>query len=721
MKTIILTGTFFRLIFSSNNNNFFIYSFYPSKTKTDENEFDKLELKKYSSISVISNKKIPIKKEFLVEVVKKERSNYENSYDLISYSEIKVEDDAIIKSLFKTKFFKFLTLNDVKKFPILEEKDFFNNNIENNEKIKGTLTEQKFNLFLQTLEEKKYFIELYFLFQRNSITTKFLFFLFDEIQDENKLREIIETNPYELIYHVENVNFHDIDNMANCFENKVNYKLRLINLLYWIILNIVNQNGSTIISISSIYEELKIEEDITVEEFDESMQILEEKKLIIKPNNKYITPVIFLTKEKYIIQKLEEIKTKKTKKLNLKDLFFSDFIDEAQKEAIIYSLKENITIISGPPGTGKTTLVNEICKNLRQENKSFALLAPTGKAAYQLNKKTGEHASTIHSFLEMSNDGKVFRINKNNSSKEKIIIIDEFSMVNINLFHSLLEGVPLLKKLIIIGDKDQLPSIGAGYLLNDFINSNKIKTFLLNKNYRQEEFSKIINNAILINQGKEPVFDDKDFILEELNDDKIINFILKDKQILKIISNDLMEWQILCSSYIGNVGIDNLNEKIQEFFAKKNKQVGHDLDKSGNKKVYINDKFIQINNDNELGVYNGEIGIVKDIIYENSEIKEIVIEFEGKKEITYSKNLFLSSTNLAYAISIHKFQGSECNNIIMVVSSSHNFINSKKILYTGVTRAKKKVLILGSKNAIKSALKNDFDSKRLCNISKIWN
>ncbi|MBR2022384.1 MAG: AAA family ATPase, partial [Mycoplasmataceae bacterium] len=445
-----------------------------------------------------------------------------------------------------------------------------------------------------------------------------------------------------------------------------------------------------------------------------------EEKIIIHQDKESITSKKIIEKEKFIVDQILKIsKQKLNSKIDLDNLIILEALDDVQKNSIISALSNSISIITGGPGTGKTLLIDLIIKNLEKLNiKKIELLAPTGKAADQITKRTNRLAKTIHSFLKWNKTE--FEINQKNPSNVEVIIIDEFSMIDINLFYALLIACPKLKQIIIVGDKDQLPPIGPGFLLNDFILSKKIPLTVLEKIYRQNEGSLISKNSFLIKDSKLPIFDEKESILINLNSiDDIENIVISVFEKYLENNKDLNEFQILIPMYNFSTGIDNINLLIQNYINRNNEA----LFVSNSKKFYKFDKVIQLENEIDKNVFNGEIGKIIDIHLDKNtnQLSSILIEFSNSKIIEYSQSEFNKNIKLAYAISIHKFQGSECLETLLIFSKEHQSMFSKKLFYTAYTRARKKVILISTIDNIKKCLENDKDSIRTCNILKLFN
>ncbi|MGL6125187.1 MAG: ATP-dependent DNA helicase [Metamycoplasmataceae bacterium] len=578
-----------------------------------------------------------------------------------------------------------------------------NNYLSELEKI---ISEKKSTLLIKQIEEQKIYQKVQEEFYKNNLSMRLLYIIEKRYKDV-ELINFLESDTYSILEWDENVNFFDVDNVAKIFLKGFSNDIRLEKYISWSILNLSFSSGSTIFEIKNLYFSIAKTFGMSKDEFLDSVKRLVEKDFVILSDDKRsITDKKTYEKELYISTRLIELSDKKIE--SFKNEIESHGIDDIQKEALEYALNNSITIISGYPGTGKTTLVNMLARNLaKTELNTFNLLAPTGKAAYQIYLKTNFTARTIHSFLGMKKGSNFFHINEQNPSNAKTLIIDEFSMININLFYSLLIGCPNLDRIILIGDKNQLPSIGSGYLLNDFISSNRFKTFLLNKIYRQEHGSSIIDAALSINNNEMPTFNSKECIFIQ-EDEKIAKNKIMSK-IDEFISNkiNLNDYQILIPMYSGECGIDKLNILIQQKYSR-----GRESLDIKNNLFYVGDKVIQIENDNEANVFNGEIGY----IYKFNQNKEISVKFEDGKIIKYNQTNFLKNIKLAYAISIHKFQGSEAKNIILVMYYSHYALLSKKLLYTAITRAAENLIIFGEEKALEACIKNDNDSNRLGNI-----
>ena len=385
-----------------------------------------------------------------------------------------------------------------------------------------------------------------------------------------------------------------------------------------------------------------------------------------------------------------------------------------QEKAIITAINNNITIISGGPGTGKTTIINAITKLYIEEYRlgpadimeTIALLAPTGRASKKLATSTNLPAYTIHRYLKWYKDSDSFFYNEYNKTSHKLIIVDEVSMIDIDLFDALLKGISPNVKLILVGDINQLPSVGPGLILEDLINTDYFNYVPLKEIYRQSDNSYIPYLAKEIrNRELSEEFltkkDDYSFIQapkEQVKEvlEQIIKYSL-DKGI------DEAKMQILAPMYKGENGIDNLNLILQKIYnprsASKNEMIyGDVIFREG-------DKVLQLVNDLDKNVFNGDIGFIKSI-----DSKEIVIDFEGNK-VTYPKK-DLKQIKHAYAITIHKSQGSEFDHVIMPVVSSYYKMLYNKLVYTGVSRAKKSLTIIGDPLAFARAVNNNYSQNR---------
>ena len=399
-----------------------------------------------------------------------------------------------------------------------------------------------------------------------------------------------------------------------------------------------------------------------------------------------------------------------------------------QKKAIKNALTNRVSIITGGPGTGKTTIINSIVKlyvrinnlNYKDIINEIALLAPTGRAAKKISDSTGLPAATIHRYLKWNKEKNEFQINEFNKNYHKLIIVDETSMIDTYLFASLLKGVGHNITLVLVGDANQLPSVGPGLILNDLIDSGMFTHTVLEHIYRQSENSYI---PILAKEIKEhdlnPNFtkqtDDYNFIsasggaIKELV--KRICMMSKEKGFTE------EDMQILAPMYKGENGIDNLNILLQEIFNPK--ADGKKEMKYGDVIYRVNDKVLQLVNDPDNNIFNGDIGYISDIstIMTPKKKEIIVVNFDGN-EVIYSREDLINIKH-AYAISIHKSQGSEFSHVIMPISKSYYKMLYNKLIYTGVSRAKKSLIIIGEEDSFIMGINNDYSTQRRTNLKNL--
>lgn len=525
---------------------------------------------------------------------------------------------------------------------------------------------------------------------------------------------ILDENLYKLIEDIKDITFKKIDSIALKQDYDRCDKRRVKASIIYAMEELCNLLGHTYLTIEEIYKYtiVFLGNNLKEEEFIESLNELILDIKVIKEEEKYYLRSMW---------EAEDMIVKRIKYLALKDDIFIKDLDKYIKEiehdldityneeqliAIKNSILKNFLIITGGPGTGKTTIVSSIIELYKKANKltyeslleEVMLLAPTGRASKRLTEKTHLPASTIHSFLKWNKDLDKFAVNEYNKSDVKFVIIDESSMVDVPLFHSLLKGLRTDTKIVMVGDYNQLPSVGPGQLLKDLIESDRLNIVSLKMLYRQGNDSNIITLAHDINNGviDEETFDsgnDLEFIEAKEN---IVDEL--SKICTKYKKTDYSNFQILVPMYKGINGIDNLNKCLQEIFNPKSKnkkeiQVGEVTYRE-------HDKILQLVNMPEERIFNGDIGIISRI-----DKKEIVIDFDTN-QVKFTASNF-NKFKHGYAISIHKSQGSEFDTVIIPVVKAYNKMLYRKLYYTAVTRSKKKLILLGDLESLKYASKNN--------------
>lgn len=556
--------------------------------------------------------------------------------------------------------------------------------------------------------------------------------------------EIINENPYKLIKNVKGIGFLKADEIAlkNNLDKTSPYRIE--SAIIYILTQKAINFGHVFYPKDKLTEEVSsligIEKNLIEPIY---MNLLLSSDIVV--DNSFDEPNIYLDylyiSESYIASKLAKMALNE----DFKILFNIDKevkksienqsikLSEIQIDAIKSCFEENISIITGGPGTGKTTIINTISKIFIENGYNISLCAPTGRAAKRIEETTGIEAKTIHRMLgyipSSYDDIGHFEYNEDNPLDTDLIIIDEMSMVDVVLFEKLLRGIKDNTKLIIVGDVDQLPSVGAGNVLKDLINSNKIKFTKLIDIFRQSENSNIIVNAHKINNGKEPILNEKnsDFFFLNTDAPSITRNIVVDlisRRLPKAYGYDYSkDIQILTQSRKGICGVFELNKLLQDILNPKTEASDEIL--VGNKLFRVNDKVMQTKNNYNLsfiddegeenfGVYNGDMG---HIIFIDKSSNKLTVEMDDKRLIEYSLE-DLDNLELAYAITIHKSQGSEFKSVIIPMFDGYKLLQTRNLLYTAITRAKENIVLVGDKNVMNNMIRNNTINSRYSNLEK---
>ncbi len=550
----------------------------------------------------------------------------------------------------------------------------------------------------------------------------------------------VEHNIYSVIDDVKNISFIKVDRIARRFNVEPTNENRVKAAIIYLINAITFNTGDCYLEYDLIKCELErflnigISDEILKEYFND-LEI--DLKIVIDENKYYLFDLYeaesnIVETIKYLNSKASDSYKNIDKKIVELENKYNISYNEMQKKAITSAIENNISIITGGPGTGKTTIIKAIVELYKKLNKlndnelleHLALLAPTGRASKKMSDSTEFPAMTIHRFLKWNKDTDQFAVNEYNKANNRLIIIDEVSMVDIMLLDSLFKGLNNNIKLVLVGDYHQLPSVAPGQILKDLVTSKKIETSKLDFLYRQSEESYI---PILAREIKEGIllpstfsnYSDYQFI--ECSPNSIIMHL---KDVLNALINkgyDYTSFQVMAPMYRGLNGIDNINKELQKTLNPPSKEKTQYT--YGNIIFRVNDKVIQLVNVPDEFIYNGDIGIIIQInkaTLSESGKTEIYVDFDGNI-VKYLPQSF-NQLRHAFAISIHKAQGSEFQSVIIPMCPSYQRMLYRKLIYTGVTRAKEELYIVGDPNAFAFSIKNNNEYDRKSDLlNKIMN
>jgi len=527
---------------------------------------------------------------------------------------------------------------------------------------------------------------------------------------------IVSENPYQLARDIIGIGFTKADAIARNLGIKKNSLIRAeAGINYTLVLGAADGHCGLPRSklISEAIKLLEIEQEV----IEEALANVIKKQDVVADqieNEDMLFLYIYYRAEKLIARKLAKLidtkislpKIEFAKEIKRVEKQLAISLASKQKEAIESAISSKILVITGGPGTGKTTLIKSLINILKAKEVMISLAAPTGRAAKRLSETTGMVAKTIHRLLEMNPITRKFGHDESNKLKASVIIIDEASMIDVQLMSLLLRAIAKESTLIIVGDIDQLPSVGPGNILSDIISSGKIPVVRLNEIFRQASDSLIITNAHNINKGVFPITppgEDKllDFYLIKTSQgENLFNkaiALITDRIPKKFGFDPLHDIQVLCPMQQGGSGTHSFNIALQKVL---NPPSENSLERHGGK-FSVGDKVMQIENNYDKDIYNGDIGFIKHI---DIKAEELIIEFDQRKIEYDFKDL--GQIVLAYAITIHKSQGSEYPVVIIPLLTQHHIMLRRNLVYTGVTRGKKLVIILGEEKALEISLQN---------------
>ena len=602
--------------------------------------------------------------------------------------------------------------------------------------VKG-ISQRKAMEIADQVNEKRDLRQAMIFLQQYGISTTLAVKIYNTYGQE--VYSILKENPYRMADDVDGVGFRTADEIASRVGIRTDSDFRIRSGIQYALLQASNegntylpmpeltQRASALLEIEPEYIEkhymnLAMDRKIIMRQVDDVTQIYASAFFYMEAN---AATMLKNLDASFDVPDIEiEARLRQIEKQTKMDL------DEHQVEAVKEAVRNGVLVITGGPGTGKTTTINTIIKYFESEGMDIFLAAPTGRAAKRMSETTGFEARTIHRMLELNGgvEGNAgFERNEQNPLETDVIIIDEMSMVDISLMYSLLKAIVAGTRLILVGDVNQLPSVGPGNVLKDIIDSGLFHTVMLTKIFRQASTSDIIVNAHKINRGEPVELDNKSmdfFFLKRYDADKIINVTLQLilQKLPKFVGASMMDIQVLTPMRKGLLGVDRLNMVLQMYLnppdkQKKEKEHGTTLFREG-------DKVMQIKNNYQLeweirskyglcidkgtGVFNGDTGIIEEI---NDFAETVTVCFDEGRMVEYSYKL-LEELELAYAVTIHKSQGSEYPAVVIPLLSGPRMLMNRNLLYTAVTRAKKCVTIVGNDTTFEQMIANNSQLKR---------
>lgn len=536
---------------------------------------------------------------------------------------------------------------------------------------------------------------------------------------KDKLNEVLDGNLYNIYYDIDEISFPRVDSIFVAKYEK-DSPSRVAGAIIYIIKTLSMTYGHTYFSKeevnSYLFRVLKVEvsEEVVADAYN---SLLVDERIVIKDDRLYLWEMYeaetLIARRLRLLAHEDKIKYKNLDtKIKEIETHYGIVYTTEQLDAIKLAITRKVAIITGGPGTGKTTILKgilDLYKVLSSSdkirlNEQIALLAPTGRASKRMSEVTNFEASTIHRFLKWNKDTNRFQINEYNKSSVSFVIIDEASMIDTMLLANLLKGLKSSCHIIFVGDANQLPSVAAGDVLNDMIESKELPVYALKNWHRQGTDSKIIPFAHKINEG---ILD-----RELLNSGSDLEFIpCRDNEIIEVIGNVCKDYnsydlQVLAPIYKNRNGIYAINDHLQKLW---NPKSPSKKEIEGNEGIYREkDKVIQLSNMKDESVFNGDIGIIDRIKLLGN--KELYIDYDGNL-VKYTKSM-LQNFTLGYAISIHKSQGSEFDTVLIPFTFDYRKMLYRKLIYTGVTRCKKKLILVGDINALEQAIRNNQEQKR---------